>query len=278
MRSSWNLYRFELRQNLRGFLVWFVILGVLIFALMSMFPTFKSSDYLELINAKINAIPKGLGTAFGLNGSVAGVSFQDIVFWFGYMSQYFVIAVIIYAINLGSNIISKENEDKHIDYLATKPIAKSKIVLAKYKVLVTYLLLLSIGLFVVGYFSVLIFNSSHQPFAVNLLRLYAKVFFEYLFFGTLAFVLSAASKRTSKSAFIVVGIFFASFILGVVSQLQDKFSKLLWLSPYFVFQTDSAGYKFATSDYKYMAILFTLSAAMVIVGVWRYANKDLSLS
>lgn len=245
---------------------------------MSMFPTFRSSDYLELINAKINAIPKGLGTAFGLNGSVAGVSFQDIVFWFGYMSQYFVIAVIIYSINLGSNIVSKENEEKHIDYLATKPISRTKIILVKYKVLIVYLFFMSLGLFLAGYFSILIFNSAHQPYVANLARLYIKVFFEYLIFGSIAFALSAASKKTSKTSILVVGIFFGSFMLGIVSQLQDRLSKLIWFSPYFVFQTDSAGYKFSNSDYRYMAILLMLSGLMVAVGAWRYANKDLSLS
>ncbi len=277
MKALWNLYKFEMRQNFKSFLIWFVLIAILLFLLMLMFPTFKSSEYLELINAKINAIPKGLGTAFGLDSSVAGVSFQNIVFWFGYSTQFFVIAIIIYAINLGSNIVSKENEEKHIDYLATKPIKKSSIVIAKYKVLVTYILIFSVALFAVGCVSIMIFNVDKTPFFSEILRLFTKVFFEYLFFGTLAFALAAASRRTTKSSLVVVAIFFGSYVLGIVSQLQDKLHKLQYLSPYIMFQTDKATSGFSQTDYWYMGILFALSIVMFVVALWRYTTKDLSL-
>lgn len=277
MKALWNLYTFEMKQNFRSFLIWFGLIAILLFLLMLMFPTFKSSDYLEVINAKINAIPKGLGTAFGLDSSVAGVNFQNIVFWFGYSTQFFVIAIIIYAINLGSSIVSKENEEKHIDYLATKPINKSSIIFAKYKVLVSYILLFSVALFVVGCISIMIFNVDQTPFFKEILRLFVKVFFEYLFFGTLAFAIAAASRRTTKSSLVVVAIFFGSYILGIVSQLQDNLHKLQYLSPYIMFQTDKAGYSFSHTDYWYMAVLLGLSIAMFGIALWRYTTKDLSL-
>ncbi len=277
MRSIFTLYKFEIKQNLKSFIIWFAILTIVLFLMMSMFPTFKSSEYLELINAKIDAIPKGLGAAFGLNASVAGASFQNIVFWFGYMYQYFVIAIIMYAINLGSNIVSKENEDNHIDYLATKPIAKSHILVAKYKVLVTFILIFSICMFVVGCVSIMLFNSDNTPFVDNLARLHIKMFFEYLFFGTLAFALSAMSKKTSKSTLIVVGVFFATFLLGVVSQLQEGLHKLLYFSPYFVFQTDQAGYGFSSTDWRYLIGLGVVIAILFVLAIWRYTHKDISL-
>lgn len=276
-KSFWNLYRFELRQNYKSFLIWFISIAVLLFLFMALVPSFQSSDYLELVNAKINAIPKGLGYAFGLNSSVTGVNFQDVIFYFGYMTQFFAVAIIIYAINLGSGILSKENVDKHIDYLASKPIKKSTIVIAKYKVLLTYILLFSVALFVVGCISILIFNSKHEPFFAEITRLFVKLFFEYLIFGTLAFFVSAISKRTVKSNLVVVGIFFVTYLAGIAAQLLDKLEKLRYLSPYFMFQANVAGYSFSTTDYWYMFTLFVLSLLLFGVALWRYTSKDLSL-
>lgn len=278
MKNLWNLYKFEMRQNYKSFLIWFVAIAVVLILFMLMYPSFKSSEYLELINAKINAIPKGLGVAFGLNQTVVGTSFQNLFFWFSYMMQFFVIAIIIYAISLGSNIVSKEHEDKHIDYLATKPISKSYIILAKYKALVTYLILFSIALFVVGYISISIFNTDHISFVANLWRLYLKIFLEYLFFGTLAFTLVVVSKKTSKSTLIVVSVFFASYLAGIASQILPKLEKLQYLSPYFMFQTESAGYGFSETDWWYILALVSLSVVMLIISLVRYNNKDLSLS
>ena len=275
-KNYWNLYRFELKQNYKSFLIWFAVIAVIMTLFMLTFPSFKSADYLELVNAKISALPKGFGAAFGLGG-ITGVSFQNIFFFFSYMSQFFVIAITIYAINLGSNILAKENKDKHIDYLASKPIKKSTIILAKYKALLTFILLLSLGLFLIGCILIPALNKDNTPFFYELLRLTLKTFLIYVFFGTLAFSLTAISKRTSRSNLLVVGIFFISFLFGVYSQIQPQYEKLKYLAPTFVFEVTTAGYKFSSTDIWYMVGLLGLSILFFIIGYLKYTTKDLSL-
>ncbi len=275
-KNYWNLYRFELKQNYKSFLIWFAVIAVIMTLFMLTFPSFKSADYLELVNAKISALPKGFGAAFGLGG-MSGVSFQNIFFFFSYMSQFFVIAITIYAINLGSNILAKENKDKHIDYLASKPIKKSTIILAKYKALLTFILLLSLGFFLIGCILIPALNKDNTPFFYELLRLTLKTFMIYVFFGTLAFSLTAISKQTSKSNLLVVGIFFISFLIGIYSQIQPQYEKLKYLAPTFVFEVTTAGYKFSSTDIWYMVGLLGLSVLFFIIGYLRYTTKDLSL-
>lgn len=275
-KSHWNLYRFELKQNYKSLLIWIAVITVIMTLFMLTYPSFKSADYLELVNAKISALPKGFGAAFGLGG-ITGVSFQNIFFFFSYMSQFFVIAIVIYSINLGSNILAKENKDKHIDYLASKPIKKSTIVLAKYKALLTFIFIITATLFVLGCILIPALNKDNTPFFYELLRLTIKTFLIYVFFGTLAFSLTALSKRTSKSNLLVVGIFFVSFLLGMYSQIQPQYEKLKYLAPTFVFEVTTAGYKFTNTDYWYMLGLAGLSILLFIIGFWRYTTKDLSL-
>ncbi len=275
-KNYWNLYRFELKQNYKSFLIWLAVIAVIMTLFMLTYPSFKSADYLELVNAKINALPKGFGAAFGLGG-ITGISFQNIFFFFSYMSQFFVIAITIYAINLGSNILAKENKGKHIDYLASKPIKKSTIVLAKYKSFITFILFLTLGLFLLGCILIPAMNKDNTPFIYELVRLSAKTFLIYLFFGTLAFSLTAVSKRTNKSNLLVVGIFFVSFLLGVYSQIQPQYDKLKYMAPTFVFEATTAGYKFSNTDLWYMLGLSVLTILLFIIGYWRYTTKDLSL-
>lgn len=277
MKNLWHLYKFEIRQNLKSFIIWFAVIATITFLFMAMVPSFQSKDYLELVNAKINAIPKGFGVAFGLSSSITGVDFQDAVFYFGYMMQFFAIAIVIYSINLGSNILSKENVEGHIDYLATKPIKKSTIIIAKYKVLLTYIILFSVILFAISCLSIIIFSNKNEPFLANFSRLFLKLFFEYLVFGTLAFFLSAISKRTAKTNLVAVGIFFVAYMCGIASQLLEKLGKLKYLSPPFMFAGTTAGYSFTNTDYWYMFALFIVSALLFSVSLWRYSTKDLSL-
>jgi len=275
-KSYWNLYKFEIKQNYKPFLIWLAAILIIMTLFMLTFPSFKSSDYLELVNSKISALPKGFGAAFGLGG-ITGVSFQDIFFFFSYMSQFFVIAIVIYSINLGSNILAKENNENHIDYLATKPIMKSSIILAKYNALVTFIILITLGLFIIGCILIPALNKDGSPFIHELARLTIKTFLVYLFFGTLAFSLTAISRRTSKRNMVVVAAFFISFLLGVYAQIQPQQEKLKYLAPTFVFEATTAGYKFSSADIWYMLALFGLSMVLLIIAYWRYTTKDLSL-
>ena len=275
-KSYRNLYRFEVRQNYRSFIIWIlVIIGVMVL-FMSTYPSFQSADYMQLVNAKIDALPKGFGVAFGLGG-ITGINFKDLYFFYSYMSQFYVIAIVIYAISLGSNIISKENSEKHIDYLATKPIRKGTIIIAKYTVLVTFILAITAGLLLAGCLTILFLNTNNSPFFYQIIRLSVKSFLVYLFFGTLAFSISAASKKTSRSSLFVVGLFFISYLTGIISQIQPKFESLKYLSPFFMFETTKAGQGFSQQDYLYMLALTLASTVLIVIAYWRYTTKDLSL-
>lgn len=277
MRNVWTLYMFELRQNLRSFIIWLGVIAIVMIAFMALYPTFSSSSYLDLINAKISILPAVYARGFGIQAGATGAQFQQIFFWYAYMFQFYVIAIIIYAINLGSNIVSKEHSEKHIDYLATKPIKKSLIILAKYKVLITFILLFSGMLFIVSIPTIALFNTNHSQFGPQLVRLNIKVFFEYLFFGTLAFSISSVSKKTLRLSLFVIGIFFLTFLIGIAASVQNQLNQLIYLSPFYYFQTTSAGAGFSANDLWYMLVLFLLSMAMFVLAVLRYSNKDLSL-
>lgn len=276
MRNLINLYIFELKQNRRSLILWIVIIAVTMLLYMSIFPSMSSSDFMEIVNAKINAFPKGLVKTFGISGS-SGASFQNVFYFFSYMFQFFVIVIIIYAINLGSNILSKENTEKHIDYLATKPIKKSYIIMGKYKALATYLIFMSVIIFALSFVIIQIFNKQDILYTKELATLFVKLFIVYLFFGTLAFFFSAISKKTSKTNVLVIGLFFTSYLTGVASGLVPSLSKLKYLSPYFMFQTDIASAGFSKTDITYLIILVILSIIMLVASIWRYKNKDLSL-
>ena len=276
MRNLFNLYIFELKQNVRLLIIWIVVISITMFLYMCIFPSMSSSDFVDIVNAKINFIPKALSEPFGLN-NVTGTDFQNVFFFFCNMFQYFVIAIIVYAISLGATILSKENTEKHIDYLATKPIKKSYIVLAKYKAFVTLLIIMSTILYLVGLLIIQIFNKQNVLYTEQLATVFVKLFFVYLLFGSLAFFLSAISKKTAKTNMLVVSIFFVSYLVGVASGLVSALSNFKYLSPYFMLQATKIYNGFNKTEIIYLAILLLLSVLMLAVSVWRYSKKDLSL-
>lgn len=271
-----NLFKFEFRQNIKSLLTWLLVIGLILALYSMMFPSFKSSDMMEVVNAKISAFPEPMARAVGIDSNF---DFQNIMYYSAYMFQFVVVAIVFYAVSLGSKILSKEHSEKHIDYLATKPIKKESIVLAKYFSFISLLATLSLGVAFLLFIIVSIFKESgEQLYIVEILRMTVKLFSVYVVFGSLSFMLTAINKNTKKTSMLVMGIFFASYVLGVVSKMIEELENFKYLSPYYMFETVKSYMGFTNEESIYLMILSTISIVMLFASILRYKNKDLSLN
>jgi len=274
MRVFLNLYKFELRQNLKSVLIWSAVLAVVLVGFMTLFPNFSSPDFQALTEAKIKVIPPSLRSAFGLDSSF---DFTNILFFYVYMFQYFVIGIVVFSIMTGATILSKEHEGKHIDYLATKPIKKGSLVFSKYLATLSLTVSLSLFVSVFGFIIIEIFNKTGNLYFLEQVHLFLKMTSIYIFFGSVAFFVSAVTRRTINSSMLVIGIFFVSYLFGVMSKMLDAVANLKYLSPSFMFETVNATNPFSQTDYFYIAGLLIACLLMIFLAVARYSKKDLSL-
>lgn len=273
MRGFTNLYHFELRQNIRSLTIWWVMLSLVLIFFMSIFPSMSSSDFSELVNAKLAAMPKSLSEVVGLDMQA---NFQDVVYFFTYCFQFVSIALTVYAINLGSHIVSKEHVEKHVDYLATKPVAKGTIVAAKYAAVLTLIILLTVLVALVGAGCLRGFGREGWHW-LEIWRIFGVSVVQYLFWGSIAASVSLSLPKTSPSAMTVLGGFFVTYIMGAVSKVIDKVENLKYLSPYYMFETVTLPAGLERGELLYMAGLIILALALTVLGWWRYQLKDLSL-
>jgi len=100
----------------------------------------------------------------------------------------------------------------------------------------------------------------------------------YIVFGSLSFLLTALTKTTKKTSILVMGIFFASYILGVVTKMTEDIENFKYLSPYFMFETVKSYSGFTNQDLNYLLILMAVGFIMLIFSFIKYKNKDLSLN
>jgi ABC-2 type transport system permease protein len=274
MRVFLNLYKFELRQNLKSVLIWSAVLAAVLVGFMALFPNFSSPDFQALTEAKIKVIPPSLRSAFGLDSYF---DFRNILFFYIYMFQYFVIGIVVFSIITAGTILSKEHEEKHIDYLATKPIKKESLVFSKYLATLSLIVALSLFVSVFGFIIVQIFNKTGNLYFLEQVRLFLRMTAIYIFFSSVAFFASAVARRTINSSMLVIGIFFVSYLFGVMSKILDAVANLKYLSPSFMFETVNATNPFSQTDYFYIAGLLVACFLMVFFAVKRYGSKDLSL-
>jgi ABC-2 type transport system permease protein len=63
-----NLFKMELRQNLKTLVIWTAVSGALTLLLTLLYPAMLGSDMLALFNAKLASLPKELVAMFNLSG------------------------------------------------------------------------------------------------------------------------------------------------------------------------------------------------------------------
>ena len=77
---------------------------------------------------------------------------------------------------------------------------------------------------------------------------------------------------------LVMGIFFASYVLGVVAKMTEGMENFKYLSPYFIFETVKSYSGFTNQEVIYLFVLIAASLSMLFIFILRYKNKDLSLN
>ena len=119
-----NIFLRELKANFRSLLIWSGIMFLFLTMGMSKFSAYEGNpEMLEILNS----MPPALLAAFNMNA----FNLTTVTGFFGVMFTFFALLVSISAVMWGSDIISKEERDKTVEFALTLPIPRRKLVTAK---------------------------------------------------------------------------------------------------------------------------------------------------
>ena len=135
-----NLFLFELRRNMPGWLVWTLAITLLIAVTMSVYPTFMENQ--SKVFGMMKLVPKGALQFKGIS------NLNDLLSILGFYAMnnviYMLVLGSISAAVISSNILLKEEYGKTAEYLLTRPLTRSEIFLSKLAVMLLYVFLLNL--------------------------------------------------------------------------------------------------------------------------------------
>ncbi|MFM2376522.1 MAG: hypothetical protein RLZZ165_1619 [Bacteroidota bacterium] len=213
------LIRREIRLNLKGFLVCTLICSALCLYAIALIPS-MGADIQEILDLKM---PKQLQLAFGMKN----LDFHSPMGVFGIMFSYIYLTYGIYAAGMFSRIVSKEFSEKTAEYLFSLPQTRLWIILQKMGVAVGYLtasVALNFLTNWLGFAMIIRVDAS----VTTLLVMSASHWLGAMFFGAVAFLLSAFYIRSR----LAVGLVLGAYLLQVVISLKEEFHSLRYLSPF----------------------------------------------
>ena len=216
----------ELRANRKSWLVWTIALAALSLLMMSVFPSFRQ-DTIDL-DGFLDLFPDAIAKVFKLDQ----LSMAEAIGFYA-TETYFMVVLFgsLYAAILGASILSKEDDDKTIEFLLARPISRNRMLANKILAMFILLVCFNLGVGLVTFASFALLDVGDYS-AATLLRLVIAPVFAHLTFASLAFCLALFFERKKSATSIAIGMVIGLYFVDVLATLSEKFEALKFLTPY----------------------------------------------
>lgn len=264
------IFKREISRNLKSLIIWSIVLGGLVLLMLSIYPQFNMNN--ESMKELLNAYPESLKKAFSMDKLDMGT----ILGFYG-IEVYMITTLFgsIFAALLASNIIAKEENEKTVEFLLSKPVTRTQIVTEK-------LLALSANILILNSITAIIsiigfkFASNEQVAMKTFSLLVIATILLHFTFATISFFMSTIIKKNRNILATSLGLVFVCYFFGIISGVSDKFQNLKYLSP---FKYVDAGdiLKANAIEPLYILIMVTIMVISVALTYAVYRRKDISV-
>jgi ABC-2 type transport system permease protein len=261
-----NILIRELKANLKSLIIWSVI--VILFVAVG---TAKFSAYFgnpEMLKI-LDAMPPALIAAF----SLTGFNLTTISGFVGLMFSYYALMLGIAAAMWGSDIISKEERDKTVEFSLTLPVTRSRVVTAK----TLAALVNCIALLLITWGASIVSARPYQPdaaFYQFLSLLMLALFLLELVFLAIGILLGCAMKQYRRASSLAVSILLGTYFLSILVGLNKNLDFLKYLSPFTYFNALKMLNE-SRLDVVFVVLSLAIVAVSMVGAYLTYSRRDL---
>ena len=261
-----NIFLRELKANTRSLIIWGGIMVLLVSTGISKFAAYEGNPQILEI---LDTLPAPLLAAFNMNA----FNLTTITGFFGVMFTYYGLILSIAAVMWGSDIISKEERDKTVEFSLTLPIPRSRLVTAKTLAAIVN----CIGLLLITWGISLVSAAQYQPepeFYDFLTLSVLALFIMQMIFLAVGIFLGSAMKHYKRASSVAVSILLGTFFISIISGLSEDFEFLKYFTPFKYFEP---GRLLRESNIDVTFVLLSVGIiAVLMVGAYRtYSRRDL---
>lgn len=261
------LFLRELKRNRKTFIIWASLILLYNILVIAFFPML--ADKGKAMDTMLKDM-KGALDFFGMGF----MDFSNVLSLFGaYSFVYLSMMGGVYAMILGSGIISREEGEKTIEFLMSKPIKRSSIVTSKLAAAFSYISLLSI-LYAVSSLAMFALIVKQSVNYGALMSLMLAAFLIFSIFAAIGLFLSTIISRSKSIVSISIGIVLGTYIVGGLSAITEKADFLKYLSPFKYMDT-----KYIMDNgrinYVYGGLFIAVIAACICCAYYFYNKKDI---
>lgn len=261
------MFKREFKINFKSLVMWTAILLAIYILVFAIYPSLITDETKEALNLMMSNMSQEILSNFNMD--IVGI--ETAYGWFK-TEGYTMLTLIggIYAAILGGTILLKEENDKTIEFLYSKPVSKNKIVTSKIICGVVNIFIFTAVITIVNLIALIGIEDfklkEYLMISIIPILLYYMVFFIMLFISTFC-------KKTKKAMSIGIGIVFVSYIMQIIGSMGENVEVIKNLS---LFEFVSSRYIILNNsiDVKYLFIGIAIIIATVFGTYYRYNRKE----
>mgnify|MGYP001826308730 CR=1 FL=1 len=261
-----NIFVRELKSNLRSLIIWGLIMMLFIWI-----GTSKFAGYVE--NPEILAILDGLPPAMLAAFNMDAFNLTTPTGFFGAMFSYFVLLVSISAAMWGSDIISKEERDRTVEFSLTLPVTRGKVVTAKLLAALVNCITLLLITAAASLFSMSPYELDSEFYTFLWLSMLA-LFIVQMIFLAVGLLLGCAMKQYKRASAVAVSLLLGTYFVSVISELSEPLDFLKYVSPFTYFDP-AVLLRESRLELGYVGLSVGIIAACVVGAYLTYSRRDL---
>jgi len=221
----------------------------------------------DSMDIMLQSFPKEMIVAFGLDR----VSMTEIL---GFYNTYCYLLVTIlggiFAVLQGSSILSKEEDEKTIEFLLSKPVTRNKIITAKILAVVTNIVILNTIISLISFITIELVKNESYNRRILLLLFIAPVFMQ-ITFAAIGFIISIFIVKARVNFPTGVGIVLGCYFISIIASISSKVDFLKYFTPFKY--VDGANIITKQSIEPIYLIIMAIVTAICIVATYIIYNK-----
>lgn len=263
-----NIFLRELRAYRKSVLIWCGIMLLFIVVGFSKFSAYYNNpEMLDLIND----FPNAMVETFNLKT----FNLTTVTGFYGVMFAYFSLMLSIAAAMWGSDIISKEERDKTVEFSLTLPVTRTRLLTAKTLAAVVNCMVL---LLVTGIITV-VMAQQYEPddgfyrfIAISMLAL----FIVQMIFLAVGILLGCAMKQYKRAGSASVSLLLVTYFLSIIAGMSKNLKFLKYVSPFKYFNPVTLLNE-SRLDIGFIGLSVLIIAASMARAYMSYAKRDLHI-
>ncbi|OKL36508.1 ABC transporter permease subunit [Domibacillus mangrovi] len=264
------IYKREVSQAQKALWIWIIALGGMSFLIMSVYPQFAANK--EQLENVMKLYPEAMLKAFNIDS----LGFDTPLGFYAIEGYLFVTLFgSIYAAMMAGSMIVKEESEKTVEFLLSKPVSRGGVIAEKALAVFTNLFLFNAVLSLINYAGFRYAGDEAMNMKIFFMISLAP-FLLHLTFAAIAFAISAIMRKSRAVTSISLAVVLLSYFFDIVQSIAEKFEPLKYVTP---FEYVDSAYIIEHAAIKplYASFMVSIIVIGVLIAYAVYKRKDLSV-